>query len=122
MSRAVWSLEALAEGGRDVEAVAGRLRYTAPIDMSGHPTLTLPGGMTRHGVPAGFQIAARAFDEGAILAAGHAYQQATDWHLKRSSLLRRSSEKTLCSRWTLNLLSIIVNESPWGRWAGAVGA
>jgi amidase len=83
MERAVWSLEALAAGGREVEAVAGRLRYTAPMDMSGHPTLTLPGGMTRDGVPTGFQIAARAFDEAAILAAGHTYQQATDWHLKR---------------------------------------
>ena len=83
MERAVWSLEALAAGGREVEAVAGRLRYTAPMDMSGHPTLTLPGGMTRDGVPTGFQIASRAFDEAAILAAGHTYQQATDWHLKR---------------------------------------
>ena len=25
----------------------------------------------------------RAFEEASILAAGHAYQQATDWHLKR---------------------------------------
>ena len=83
MERAVWSLDALAAGGRDIEAVAGRLRYTAPLDMSGHPTLTLPGGMARDGVPTGFQIAARAFDETSILAAGHAYQQATDWHLKR---------------------------------------
>jgi amidase len=83
MERAAWSLDALAAGGRDIEAVAGRLRYTAPLDMSGHPTLTLPGGMTRNGVPTGFQIAARAFDEASILAAGHAYQQATDWHLKR---------------------------------------
>ena len=61
--------------------MAGRLRYTAPMDMSGHPTLTLPGGMTRDGVPTGFQIAARAFVEAAILAAGHTYQQETDWHL-----------------------------------------
>ena len=63
-----------------------RLRYTAPFDMSGHPTLTLPGGMTRDGVPVGFQIVVRAFDEAGILAAGHAYQQATDWHLKRPPL------------------------------------
>jgi amidase len=83
MGRAVWSLETLAAGGRDPEAVAARLRYTAPFDLSGHPTLTLPGGMSRDGVPTGFQIVGRAFDEGAILAAGHAYQQSTDWHLKR---------------------------------------
>jgi amidase len=83
MGRAVWSLETLAAAGRDPESVAERLRYTAPFDLSGHPTLTLPGGITGDGVPTGFQIVGRAFDEAAILSAGHAYQQATEWHLKR---------------------------------------
>jgi amidase len=86
MPRAVWSLEALAAAGRDPEMVGMRLRYTAPFDMSGHPTLTLPGGMTSDGMPVGFQIVSRAFDEAGILVAGHAYQQATDWHLKRPPL------------------------------------
>jgi amidase len=86
MGRAVWSLETLAAGGRDSESVAARLRYTAPFDLSGHPTLTLPGGMTGDGVPTGFQIVGRAFDEAPILAAGHAFQQSTDWHLKRPPL------------------------------------
>jgi len=54
--------------------------------MSGHHTLTLPGGITSDGVPVGFQIVGHAFDEGGILAAVHAYQQATDWHLKRPPL------------------------------------
>ena len=83
MGRAVWSLDTLAAGGRDPESVAARLRYTAPFDLGGQPTLTLPGGMTPDGVPTGFQIVGRAFDEAAILAAGHAFQQATEWHLKR---------------------------------------
>ena len=86
MGRAVWSTEALQAAGRDPETVASRLRYTAPFDLSGHPTLTLPGGMTADGVPVGFQIVARAFEEESILAAGHAYQQRTDWHLKRPPL------------------------------------
>ena len=86
MGRAVWSLDTLAAGGRDPESVAARLRYTAPFDLSGHPTLTLPGGMSCDGVPTGFQIVGRAFDEGPILAAGHAFQQSTDWHLKRPPL------------------------------------
>lgn len=86
MPRTVWSLQALAAAGRDPEAVAMRLRYTAPFDMSGHPTLTLPGGMTQDGVPVGFQILSRAFGEADILAAGHAYQLATDWHLRRPPL------------------------------------
>lgn len=86
MARAVWSTEALLAAGRDPEAVAGRLRYTAPFDLSGHPTLTLPGGMSADGVPVGFQIVARGFGEGAILAAGHAYQRETDWHIRRPPL------------------------------------
>jgi amidase len=77
---------AMKAAGRTPETVVARLRYTAPFDMSGHPTLTLPGGMNSDGVPIGFQIVGHAFDEAGILAAGHAFQQATDWHLKRPSL------------------------------------
>jgi len=86
MGQAVWTIERLAATGRDPEQVAARLRYTAPFDMSGQPTLTLPGGMTADGMPTGFQIVGRAFDEAGILAAGHAYQQLSDWHLKRPPL------------------------------------
>lgn len=68
---------------RTSQTIATRLRYTAPLDMSGHPALTLPGGMTAEGVPVGFQIVGRRFDEAGILAAGHAFQQITDWHTRR---------------------------------------
>jgi amidase len=86
MGLATPSLAALKSTGRTPQTTAARLRYTAPFDMSGHPTLTLPGGITADGVPVGFQIVGRAFDEAAILAAGHVYQQATDWHLRRPPL------------------------------------
>ncbi len=33
----------------------------------------------------GFQIVGKAFDEAPILAAGHAYQQQTDWHLEAAT-------------------------------------
>src|SRR5215211_4951556 len=84
MSVAAPSLAAMR--ARTPQTIASRLRYTAPLDMSGHPTLTLPGGMTADGVPAGFQIVGRRFDEAGILAAGHAFQQVTDWHTKRPAL------------------------------------
>jgi len=86
MGVATPSLAAMKAAGRTPQTTASRLRYTAPFDMSGHPTLTLPGGVTSDGVPVGFQIVGRAFDEAGVLAAGHAYQQATDWHLKRPPL------------------------------------
>jgi amidase len=86
MGVATPSLAAMKAAGRTPQTTAARLRYTAPFDMSGHPTLTLPGGVTSDGVPVGFQIVGRAFDEERVLAAGHVYQQATDWHLKRPPL------------------------------------
>ncbi len=86
MGQAAWTISGLEAAGRDPETVAARLRYTAPFDMSGQPTLTLPGGLTAAGIPVGFQIVGPAFGEVAVLAAGHTYQQATDWHLKRSPL------------------------------------
>lgn len=59
------------------------MRFTAPFDLSGNPTLTLPGGQAAEGWPVGFQIVGRRLDEARALAAGHAFQQATDWHLRR---------------------------------------
>ncbi|MBC7726296.1 MAG: amidase, partial [Microbacteriaceae bacterium] len=56
------------------------LRYTAPFDMSGSPTITLPGGATAAGMPIGFQLVGRHLDEALLVRSGHAYQQATDWH------------------------------------------
>ena len=60
-----------------------RIRFTAPFDFTGSPSLTLPGGVTAEGLPLGFQIVGRHLDEALILRAGHAYQQATAWHARR---------------------------------------
>jgi amidase len=87
MGVATPSLAGMRAAGRTPETTKARLRYTAPLDMSGHPTLTLPGGFTADGVPVGFQIVGRSFGEAAILSAGHAFQQATDWHTRRPPLL-----------------------------------
>ena len=83
MNVATPTLADLAAAGRAPAAVEGRLRFTAPFDMSGHPTLTLPGGQTKDGLPVGFQIAGRPMEEALILRAGHAFQQATSWHRRR---------------------------------------
>ena len=56
------------------------LRYTAPFDMSGSPTITLPGGATAAGMPIGFQFVGRHLEEALLVRSGHAYQQVTDWH------------------------------------------
>ena len=56
------------------------LRFTAPLDMSGGPSITVPGGFNPAGLPIGFQLVGRHLDEPLLIRAAHAYQGATDWH------------------------------------------
>jgi amidase len=62
------------------------LRFTAPFDMSGSPTITLPGGFTDAGLPIGFQFVGRHLDEALLVRAGHAFQGTTDWHRRHPTL------------------------------------
>jgi amidase len=59
------------------------LGFTSPYNVSGSPSLTLPCGLARVGMPIGMQLIGPHLSEAALLRAGHAYQQATDWHLRR---------------------------------------
>lgn len=74
------SLERLALG--DPREVATLLKYTAPFDVTGSPTITLPCGLSDEGVPVGFQLVGPHLSEDVLLCAGHAFQMATDWHTK----------------------------------------
>jgi amidase len=68
------------------QGLAGFPRFTTPFDMSGSPTITQPGGFTAKGLPLSFQLVGRHLDEALLVRAGHAYQQATDWHRKHPRL------------------------------------
>ena len=56
--------------------------YTIPINLAGLPGLSIPCGFGAKGRPVGLQIVGNYFDEARMLAAAHAYQQATDWHTR----------------------------------------
>jgi amidase len=58
-------------------------RFTAPTDMSGHPTITFPAGATATGRPVAAQLVAGHLNEGVLVRAGMAFQAATHWHLGR---------------------------------------
>ncbi len=62
------------------------LRFTAPFDMSGSPTITLPGGFDAKGMPIGLQLVGRHLDEALLVRAGHAFQKATDHHKRHPAL------------------------------------
>jgi len=57
-----------------------------PFNLTGQPTVAVPCGFTKSGLPLGFQLSGRAFEETTVLRLGHAYQQATDWHTRRPNV------------------------------------
>ena len=66
--------------------IGGMLRFTAPFNMAGNPTVTLPCGFSTEGLPIGFQLIGPHLSEARLLRAAHAFQQTTDWHLKHPEL------------------------------------
>jgi aspartyl-tRNA(Asn)/glutamyl-tRNA(Gln) amidotransferase subunit A len=67
----------------DAEAVIQRLtRFTRPINYLGLPSLSIPAGFTRAGLPVGMQVIGRSFGEAMLLRIGAAFQRATDFHAR----------------------------------------
>ena len=65
----------------DAEAVIQRLtRFTRPINYLGLPSLAIPSGFTRNGLPVAMQLIGGSFDEAMLLRIGAAFQRATDFH------------------------------------------
>ena len=54
--------------------------FTLPASLAGLPGMSVPAGFSQ-GLPVGLQLIGNYFQEGALLHAAHALQQATDWHL-----------------------------------------
>ncbi|MBI3741140.1 MAG: Asp-tRNA(Asn)/Glu-tRNA(Gln) amidotransferase subunit GatA [Chloroflexi bacterium] len=56
--------------------------FTLAQPLAGIPAISVPCGFA-DGLPIGFQIMGRAFDEENILRVAYAYEQATEWHKKK---------------------------------------
>src|SRR5580700_2060127 len=73
----------------DAGALMDRIsRYTMPFNVSGSPTLSLPCGFDRNGMPLGLQLVGPHLSEALLCRAGHAFQQATDFHTAHPVLER----------------------------------
>jgi aspartyl-tRNA(Asn)/glutamyl-tRNA(Gln) amidotransferase subunit A len=69
--------------GPDADAVIQRLtRFTRPVNYLGLPSLGIPAGFTKSGLPVGMQLIGRSFDEAMLLRIGAAFQRATDFHAR----------------------------------------
>ncbi len=63
------------------------LRNTAPFNINGLPTISIPCGFTRAGLPIGLQISGPPGGEAVVLQLAHAYEKATSWHTRRPPVL-----------------------------------
>jgi aspartyl-tRNA(Asn)/glutamyl-tRNA(Gln) amidotransferase subunit A len=59
---------------------------TRPFNLLGLPTVSLPCGFTRTGLPIGMQIIGPHGREATVLQLAHAYEQATEWHKRKPNL------------------------------------
>jgi aspartyl-tRNA(Asn)/glutamyl-tRNA(Gln) amidotransferase subunit A len=69
-------------GDKSDDPVAAYLAdiFTLPASLAGLPGMSLPAGFGEASMPVGLQLIGNYFEEGALLHAAHAFQQATDWH------------------------------------------
>jgi len=67
-------------GNQELRVADGVVRLTSPFDLVGVPAISLPCGFTSSGLPIGFQIAGRHFQEDIVLKVAQAYEMNTSWH------------------------------------------
>ena len=71
-------------GDKGADPVASYLAdiFTLPASLAGLPGMSLPAGFGEAQMPVGLQLIGNYFQEGLLLHAAHAFQQATDWHAR----------------------------------------
>ena len=74
----------LAEMSKDVSTSmqlgAAYLRNTSPFNVYGMPTISVPCGFTRSGLPIGLQVSGPNGGEAMVFRVAAAYERATEWH------------------------------------------
>ncbi len=63
--------------------------FTLSVNLAGVCGMSVPCGFDKKGLPIGLQIIGPQFGEEAMLHAGFAYQQATEWHKRAPNLVPR---------------------------------
>ncbi|EKD41943.1 MAG: hypothetical protein ACD_73C00431G0002 [uncultured bacterium] len=59
---------------------------TIPVNLAGLPGMSIPCGFDEQKLPIGMQLIGKPLDEGSLIKVAHAFEQATDWHLKHPVL------------------------------------
>src|SRR5262245_37396550 len=60
--------------------------FTISANLAGVPAISLPCGFSRDGLPIGLQLIGRPFEEETLLRAAYAYEQNTQWRVKKPGI------------------------------------
>ncbi len=60
--------------------------YTISANLAGVPAISIPCGFSKDGLPIGLQLLAAPFQEERLLRLAYAYEQATEWHLRKPEM------------------------------------
>ena len=60
--------------------------FTISANLAGVPAISVPCGISRDGLPIGLQLIGRPFEEETLLRAAYAYEQSTQWRMKKPVL------------------------------------
>ena len=74
------------ENGVEEDMLSAIMQFTGVASLTGLPALNVPCGFDAAGLPIGMQLIGRPFDEATLFRMGHAFQTATDFHLRAPDL------------------------------------
>jgi len=61
-------------GGMEVDVEMALLRFACPFNLTGLPAISIPCGLGGGGLPIGFQLVGKAFDEATVLRAAYTFE------------------------------------------------
>ncbi len=61
----------------------GFVHHVYPANLSGQPAISAPGGFTPEGLPVGYQLLGKPFDEATLYRIAYAYEQTSDWRRRQ---------------------------------------
>ena len=60
--------------------------FTISVNLAGVPAISIPCGFTADKLPIGLQLIGKHFDEAGILKVAYAYEQSSEWHMRKPAL------------------------------------
>ena len=72
-------LAAAREDGKSGTPILAMIHHTFSANITGQPAMSVPCGLSASGLPVGFQLLGRPFDEATLFRMAHAYESAHAW-------------------------------------------